>query len=290
MRFSGFADLYDEVRPVPPRELGDVLSSYCAGRPNLVVDLGSGTGLSSRWASEWAAEVVGIEPSEDMRSVAETTSHKRVQFRQGWSHDTSIPTGCADVVIAVQALHWMDPTPTFSEVARLLRPGGVFVAIDCDWPPVVGDAQAEHAWDTCRRQIRVFETRLANGVADQELRAPVHADDRDAANYSGVDAHRCRVLPEGVRSWSKSEHLDRMVASGMFEWCREMALAATDEGDARRFISLLKSQGDYQTLKRHGLDDAALGVEAFATFIESRLGDERRPWFFIYRARLGFKA
>ena len=38
--------------------------------------------------------------------------------------------------MAVQALHWMEPAPTFGEVARLLRPGGVFAALDCDWPPV----------------------------------------------------------------------------------------------------------------------------------------------------------
>lgn len=81
-----------------------------------------------------------------------------------------------------------------------------------------------------------------------------------------------------------------MIASGAFEWCREIALAATEDGDARRFIDLLRSQGDYQTLKRQGLDDAALGVETFAAFIESRLGDERRPWRFVYRARIGFKA
>ncbi|MHB8294072.1 MAG: hypothetical protein ACYDH5_05485 [Acidimicrobiales bacterium] len=59
-RFSGFAGLYDDVRPLPPRELGDLLSSYCGRRPELVVDLGCGTGLSSRWASAWAQEVVGV--------------------------------------------------------------------------------------------------------------------------------------------------------------------------------------------------------------------------------------
>jgi len=67
-----------------------------------------------------------------------------------------------------------------------------------------------------------------------------------------------------------------------------MALAATEEGDGQRFIGLLKSQGDYQTLKRHGCDDIALGVAPFTALVESRLGDERRPWHFSYRARLGF--
>jgi predicted RNA methylase len=40
-------------------------------RPKLVVDLGAGTGLSTRvWATE-ADSVVGVEPNDAMRCVAE---------------------------------------------------------------------------------------------------------------------------------------------------------------------------------------------------------------------------
>ena len=53
-RFHGYSDLYDAVRPAPPSELADLLVTYCGRTPDLVVDLGSGTGLSTRWAGEWA--------------------------------------------------------------------------------------------------------------------------------------------------------------------------------------------------------------------------------------------
>lgn len=286
-RFSGFATLYDAVRPAPPDELGELLATYGGARPRLVVDLGSGTGLSSRWAARWADEVVGVEPSDDMRAAA-AASGGNVTYRPGWSHDTGLPGGCADVVLAVQALHWMEPERTFAEVARLLRPGGVFAAVDCDWPPVVGDAIAEQAWDRCRKRIRVFEARLASGLTGDALRAPVDEDDVDPSALTGVDAHHRRQLSGGVRSWSKLEHLDRMAASGAFRWCREVALTSADAGDAARFIGLLQSQGDYQTLTRHGLDDAMLGVDEFTAVVEQRLGAARRPWRFVYRARLGF--
>jgi SAM-dependent methyltransferase len=290
-RFTGFAALYNDVRPVPPRELGDVLAAYSGRRPQLVVDLGSGTGLSSRWAADWADEVVGIEPSDDMRRTADAETHDgRVRFRAGWSHATGLPAGCADVVIAVQAFHWMEPDATLAEVDRCLRPGGVFAAIDCDWPPVVGDAVAEQAWDLCRLQLRVFETRLASGATDAELRDPVARDDPAAADYSGADPHRRRVLAEGVRSWSKTEQLQRIAGSGRFRWWRELAVSSVTTGDAARFIGLLKSQGDYQTLLRHGLVDADLGVDRFTDLVAERLGAEPRPWRFIYRCRLGFKA
>ncbi len=287
-RFRGFSDLYDGVRPVPPAELGELIVSYCGASPKLVVDLGSGTGLSTRWAAGWAAEVIGVEPSEDMREIAERRADAGVSFAKGWSHETGVPSGAADAVLAVQALHWMEPEPTFREVARILRPGGVFAAIDCDWPPVVGDHIAEQAWDDCRRQVQVVEARVAEGVDADALRAPASRSERELAVYSGIDDHRNRRLAEGTRSWSKLGHLERMRASGVFAWCREIALASSERGDAARFVGLLKSQGDYQVLRRHGLVDDDLGVDRFERLVHARLGDEEKPWRFIYRARLGF--
>ena len=70
-RFSGFADVYDRFRPRPPAALVDALC-LLAGveRPSLVVDLGSGTGTSTRYWADRAARVVGVEPSPDMRAQA----------------------------------------------------------------------------------------------------------------------------------------------------------------------------------------------------------------------------
>ena len=47
-RFSGFADLYDKVRPTPPAVLADLITTYAGGQPGVTVDLGCGTGLSTR--------------------------------------------------------------------------------------------------------------------------------------------------------------------------------------------------------------------------------------------------
>ena len=225
-----------------------------------------------------------------MRHTAEARGGGAVSYRQGWSDDSGLPDGCADVVLAVQALHWMEPASTFGEVARLLRPGGVFAAVDCDWPPVVGDHVAEQAWDACRRRIRVFEARVAAGLTGDALHAPITTDDREAARHSGIDAHVDRRLADDVKSWSKSGHLQRMMESARFAWCREIAMAAPTSGDAARFIGLLKSQGDYQALQRHGLDDDELGVDHFAAVAIDRLGSAPSPWRFVYRARLGFVA
>ena len=223
------------------------------------MDLGSGTGLSSRWCSAWAARVVGVEPSDDMRAQAEAEPRPNVAYVAGWSHATGLPAASADVVLTVQALHWMEPDSTFAEVARILRPGGVFAALDCDWPPSVGSIRAERAWDRCRATAREREAEWAREQPGDEV------------------AH----------AWAKSEHLARMVASGRFADCRELGFHTTEDGDADRFVDLLLSQGELQTLRRHGYDDTSLGLDLFRAEVHAALGEQARPFWFTYRMRLG---
>ena len=285
-RFDGFAAQYDEVRPTPPTALGRLLPSY-AGAAGHVVDLGSGSGLSTRWAAGWAERVTGVEPGDDMRRVARERSPE-LTFVAGSGHATGLPDGSADVVLCVQSFHWMEPTSTLDEVARILRPGGVFAAIDCDWPPAVGSADAERAWHECRATVRVLEHRLAAGSTGAELTRPVR-DTEEWRAYDGVDPHRDRVLAEGVRSWPKSGHLERIAASGHFAWHREVALHHDELGDADRYVGLLRSQGDYQLLRRTGLTDDQLGVDVLRRVADARLGPATRPWMFVYRARIGVR-
>src|SRR2546427_11505032 len=70
--FAGVEERYDAYRPRPPAVLREILTQLAqVRRPRLVVDLGCGTGLSARvWAGR-ADVVVGIEPAEGMRRVAE---------------------------------------------------------------------------------------------------------------------------------------------------------------------------------------------------------------------------
>jgi SAM-dependent methyltransferase len=290
-RFSGFADLYDRVRPVPPKVLADVITRYAGGRASMVVDLGSGTGLSTRWAAGWSTEVVGVEPSADMRErAAAVTAESNVRYVPGWSSATELPDACADVVVAVQALHWMDPVSTFAEVARLLRPGGVFAAIDCDWPPSVGNARAEQAWHTARATVAIHERELAGWKqpSNPSPRTASSSPQSDDLRPTPTDDPTAAVtITDGVQFWHKGEHLGRMVASQQFHHCVEIAALAEESGDADRFVQLFKSQGDYQALRRHGLDDSTLGIDQFDAEAHDALGPAEIPFWFTYRARLG---
>jgi SAM-dependent methyltransferase len=291
-RFSGFADLYDSERPAPPSALGPLLAAYAGvARPH-VVDLGSGTGLSSRWAAGWAGSVVGVEPNDDMRAVAVSRPLEGVSYRAGLSHDTGLSSGVADVVTAVQAMHWMEPESTLGEVARILRPGGVFAAVDADWPPVTGVARAEMAWATLHARIRVFEARVAAGEQLDQVLRPIAVDDPVLRDEDLHDPHKNRLMPGGARSWAKSEHLARMRSSGRFAFVRELLFDEPVPGGADRFVALMRSQGSYQGLVRFGISDEDLGVTAFERDVHAAFGnvapaDAPTELRFAWRARIG---
>lgn len=256
-RFTGFADVYDAYRPRPPAALADVLGALAGvARPSLVVDLGSGTGTSTRYWAERAERAIGVEPSADMRRQAEAvTSAVNVSFREGFSHDTGLPDACADIVTCSQSLHWMLPDPTFAEAARVLRPGGIFAALDYDWPPITPRWETQDAY-----------RRFTAGIRDLESIRPIR---------------------EGLISAEKSGHLGRMEESGRFRFTREFMLHHVDEGSASRLVGLALSMGSVQSLRKAGLSDAEIGLEKLRDDLAALGGDEPERWYWTSRIRMG---
>src|SRR5436190_21699938 len=76
-----FVERYDSLRPRPPTELIAVLLQLSPSRPpRLVVDLGSGTGLSTVVWSEHAEHVLGIDENGEMLAAARQA--ERVSYQQ----------------------------------------------------------------------------------------------------------------------------------------------------------------------------------------------------------------
>jgi SAM-dependent methyltransferase len=104
----------------------DFVIARCAlGQDSVLVDVGCGTGISSRAFAERGVKVIGIEPNEEMRLRAEVEPMPlgglRPVFRAGRAEATGLPDGCADAALAAQAFHWFDPEPTTMEFHRILK-------------------------------------------------------------------------------------------------------------------------------------------------------------------------
>jgi ubiquinone/menaquinone biosynthesis C-methylase UbiE len=250
---EGFAQLYDTYRPRPPGVLLDTLCRIAGtARPELVVDLGTGTGLSARAWSGLAERVVGVEANEAMVAEARrVTTEPDVEYVSGFAHATGLEDGCADIVTCSQSLHWMEPKPTFAEAARILRRGGVFAAYDYDPAPLVEPE--------------------VDGAYDEYLRRRHQARER-------------RGIPSGGDRWLKREHLDRMRASRRFRHCREIALHAIVPGTADSLAGFARSIGLSGDATEEEL--GILDVEAAAHRI---LGERELPFQWSYRVRYGVK-
>src|SRR5215217_9044838 len=83
----GFAPRYDHYRPRPPDVLLDTLCRYArVERPALVVDLGAGTGLSTRAWLGVAERAIGVEPNPAMLAAAQPA--QGVEFREAFAQET----------------------------------------------------------------------------------------------------------------------------------------------------------------------------------------------------------
>ena len=257
-RFSGFAALYDQNRPQPPKIVTDILLRYLVKAPEVVVDFGSGTGLSTfLWCGK-ANSIIGIEPNDDMRNQAEMNASLKgltnVSFKKADAYDTGLDGNTADIVTCSQSFHWMEPERTLKESARVLKPRGIFAAYDCDWPPVAG-YPAESAYNKLLETVRV-KLKLV----------PV---ERKAIQYP------------------KENHLKNIRESGHFCYTREIVFHNREACSADRFIGIALSQGAVQSVLKS--DPGALEHELKA-FRQVVLDNWIQTEIIIsYRMRLGIK-
>jgi ubiquinone/menaquinone biosynthesis C-methylase UbiE len=251
------ASSYDRVRPTPPPALLDLLTQLIdLPHPALVVDLGSGTGLSTAIWGERAERVIGIEPNPDMRQVAvrKVEHHPyaaHIEYREGAAHQTGLPDGCADIVTAAQSFHWMEPTTTLAEIARILRPGGLFVAYDYDWPPAIHWELDRLAQEVARRLVELVQQ---------------------------------RGLAHSLKVWPKNKSLDPLRESAHFRFTREVVLHSIVQGDAARFLEMMRSNAISNQFQFTGQE---LGLDRLTKAAFQSIGSEPIPWYVSYWVRIG---
>lgn len=97
-----------------------------------VVDVGSGGGFDSFVAAHQVGatgRVIGVDMTEEMLTKSRATVKKReldnVEFREGFAEALPVEDGWADVVISNGVINLCaDKKTAFSEIYRVLRPGG----------------------------------------------------------------------------------------------------------------------------------------------------------------------
>lgn len=94
-----------------------------------ILDIGAGTGHLSRLMSSPTRSVIGLEPSEKMRALAQI-NFPDVDFIDGISSRLPFEANTFDYIISIEVLRYLhkdDIAQTYREIFRVLKPDGRFL-------------------------------------------------------------------------------------------------------------------------------------------------------------------
>jgi ubiquinone/menaquinone biosynthesis C-methylase UbiE len=134
--FTGLAGDYAKFRPGYAPQVATAILGFIGCDPTSVdaADIGAGTGIWTRiLAARGLHSVLAVEPNDNMREQGIATSRgTQIAWRKGSAEATGLADGSVDLVSMASSLHWADFDKACDEFYRILRPGGIFVAL---WNP-----------------------------------------------------------------------------------------------------------------------------------------------------------
>jgi ubiquinone/menaquinone biosynthesis C-methylase UbiE len=124
------ATTYDAARAhtrAVMRQWLDLVAAHVPFTPQLIVDVGCGTGrFSEPLADKFASNVIGVDPSQSMLAVARTKSaNPHVEFRLAAAERLPLADCSSDLIFMSMVVHHLvDKEAAARECWRILRAGG----------------------------------------------------------------------------------------------------------------------------------------------------------------------
>ncbi|XP_032835764.1 uncharacterized protein YafE-like [Petromyzon marinus] len=126
------AHLYKCYRPTLPADVLTTLTDYvCAktgSKPNLVVDVGCGSGQGTELLASISNKVLGIDVSPSQIEEAMLAKHpNNITYMVGPAETLPVEDGSVSLLTAFTSAHWFDLPAFMREVKRVLQPHGCLV-------------------------------------------------------------------------------------------------------------------------------------------------------------------
>jgi SAM-dependent methyltransferase len=174
--FDRAAAEYEAARPSYPDELLELLP---VDRSATVLDLGAGTGKLTRVLARRYAQVIAVEPLDGMRAILAQVVPE-AQALAGSATRISLLDASVDAVFAGQAFHWFATDEAVAEIARVLRPGGIFADVwnETEEPSPLPDAY--------RARIDAIFAQPRTGAVDDERHAVIERGPFTAPHVDSV--------------------------------------------------------------------------------------------------------
>ena len=184
--------------------VADDLAHYC--HDGRVLDVGTGPGwlLLALSRSLPGVEVVGVDISSAMVSVARKNIARAgccgsAEVRQAGAEALPFPDDSFDAVVSTASLHhWNDPAAALNEVRRVLKPGGYALMYDLvsKLPPAVRD-QTRAEFGLLRFLLRLLHSLQEPLYSPEEMAALALATHFWFGRIRVVGVMCCLVLQKG---------------------------------------------------------------------------------------------
>lgn len=214
--FDNVAMDYDKSRPMYVKEIyEDIINYKQINQDSHVLEIGIGTGKATQPILDTHCHFVGIEPGENLATLAKERLRKYANFSlyNLTLQDYICADNSFDLVYSATAFHWIPEEYGYRRVYNLLKSGGVFARF------------AYHAGaDKGRRE-------LTDEI--QELYRKYMYQENPPVEFSDADAKRLA---------------DKALAYGFVD-VKHMLYHATKDFTADEYISLLKTYPDHMKLE-----------------------------------------
>lgn len=224
-RFKGFCLDYDKYRPQPPEIIFSLGRKLVGETPELVVDLGSGSGLSTSPWSPFAKLIIGIEPSDEMLEVARRErGGPNIFYRKGFGNKTGIDSESVDIVAASSSLHWMEPQSTLNEIDRILRKEGLLIVYGHYYPVYSDSYVLTNLHEIWRANLDHLEYKKEKPIATKYSSADVLRTFKESEVFS----YSRKLYVHSELSWTAEEIVGFMNAHAGIPFLRNKGYGDSD--------------------------------------------------------------
>ncbi|MBI2627949.1 MAG: class I SAM-dependent methyltransferase [Candidatus Niyogibacteria bacterium] len=131
-RYGNFGNLrqhYAEARRGFPQDIIDWFRSFMKNKKARILDLGCGTGISTRQIAESGGVVMGCDIDEQMISEAKKADDG-LEYLVAGAENLPFNNSVFDAITTFSAFHWFTNAKALSEIKRTLKTDGIFFVVN----------------------------------------------------------------------------------------------------------------------------------------------------------------